>query len=149
MQRSKNQVPVRNLAQLLAWGQHCMWMCVFDCALCSWESALCPCYLKGGPPTSSHTLWELVRVRNSASERVTLTYIHTTMRRIAFGRLLYSTGSSAWHSVMTRGVGRWGVGGKLKREDVCILIGDSHRCTAETNTTLYSNYTPIENKLKK
>ena len=40
------------------------------------------------------------------------------------------------------------MGGKLKREDVCILIGDSHRCTAETNTTLYSNYTPIENKLK-
>ena len=43
---------------------------------------------------------------------------------------------------------RGGVGGKLKREDVCILIGGSHHCTAETNTTLYNNYTRIKNKLK-
>ena len=28
--------------------------------------------------------------------------------------------------------------------DICIHIADSLPCTAETNTTLYSNYTPIK-----
>ena len=33
--------------------------------------------------------------------------------------------------------------------DICIHIADSHCCTAETNTTLQSNYTPIlKNTLK-
>ena len=36
-----------------------------------------------------------------------------------------------------------GVGGKSKKEEVYIHIADSLHCTAETNTTLYSNYTPI------
>ena len=30
-----------------------------------------------------------------------------------------------------------------KREDICIHIADSHCCTAETNTTLKINYTPV------
>ena len=34
-------------------------------------------------------------------------------------------------------------------EDVCTLMADSHCCAAETNTTSYSNYSPIKNKLKK
>ena len=33
--------------------------------------------------------------------------------------------------------------------DVCIHIADSLHCTAETNTTLYSNYTPIKKKTVK
>ena len=42
------------------------------------------------------------------------------------------------------------MGGRLKREDINILTADSHGCAAETNTTSYSNYTPIKNKgLKK
>ena len=30
--------------------------------------------------------------------------------------------------------------------DICILIADSHCCTAETNITLKSNYPLIKNK---
>ena len=33
----------------------------------------------------------------------------------------------------------------LKREDICICITDLLCCTPETNTRLYSNYTPIKN----
>ena len=36
-----------------------------------------------------------------------------------------------------------GVGGKSKKEEVYIHIVDSLHCTAETNTTLNSNYTPV------
>ena len=36
-------------------------------------------------------------------------------------------------------------GGRFKR-DICICIADPHCCTAETNTTLESNYTPIKKK---
>ena len=37
-----------------------------------------------------------------------------------------------------------------KAEDICIPVADSLCCTAETNTTLSSNYTPIQiNFLKK
>ena len=35
-----------------------------------------------------------------------------------------------------------------KRGDVCICIVDSLGCTAETNTTLSSNYTPIKINIK-
>ena len=43
----------------------------------------------------------------------------------------------------------WG-GGREAQEggDICILIADSHGCTAESNTTLQSNYLPIKNKFK-
>ena len=36
-------------------------------------------------------------------------------------------------------------GGRFKR-DICICIADPHCCTAETNTTLERNYTPIKKK---
>ena len=38
-----------------------------------------------------------------------------------------------------------GVGGRELQEgrDICIHIADSLHCTAETNTTLKSNYTPV------
>ena len=39
-----------------------------------------------------------------------------------------------------------GDGGRLKREDINMLIADSRCCTAETNTTSYSSYIPIKNK---
>ena len=33
--------------------------------------------------------------------------------------------------------------------DICVLIADSCCCTAETNTTLKSNYPLIKNKIKR
>jgi len=40
-----------------------------------------------------------------------------------------------------------GVEERLKREgDVCILMADPPCCTAEINTTLYSNCPPIKKK---
>ena len=33
--------------------------------------------------------------------------------------------------------------------DICMHMADSHCRTAETNTTLESNYPPIKNKFKK
>ena len=36
-----------------------------------------------------------------------------------------------------------------EKEDMCILMADARCCMAETNTTLYSNYPSIKNKLKK
>ena len=40
----------------------------------------------------------------------------------------------------------WGWGGREFQEggDICIHISDSLHCTAETNSTLYSNYTLIK-----
>ena len=40
-------------------------------------------------------------------------------------------------------MGGSGMGGEGGR--VCVCVGDSC-CTAETNITFYSNYTPIKNK---
>ena len=41
----------------------------------------------------------------------------------------------------------WGVGQKVQeRGDICVHAADSPHCTPETNTTLESNYTPIEKK---
>ena len=34
-------------------------------------------------------------------------------------------------------------------EDICLLIADSHCCTAEINTTLLSNYPQIKKKKTK
>ena len=70
-------------------------------------------------------------------------YIYTIMCKIvASGNLLYSAGTSARCSVMTE------KGGKETQEggDIRTLIADSRCCTAETNTTLESNYTLIKNK---
>ena len=50
---------------------------------------------------------------------------------IAGEKLLYNTGSPAWHSAMTL---RGGMGGG-EGGDVYIVMADS-RCTAETHTTL-------------
>ena len=36
-----------------------------------------------------------------------------------------------------------------KRGNICIHIADSLCCTAETNTTLQSNYTPLKINFKK
>ena len=63
--------------------------------------------------------------------RVALTH----MKRIASEKLLCSAGSSAQGSVMTQRAGM-GVERRLKREKICILMADSHCCTAERNTTL-------------
>ena len=38
---------------------------------------------------------------------------------------------------------------EVKGGDICILMADSRYCTAETSTTLKSNYPPIKNKFKK
>ena len=45
----------------------------------------------------------------------------------------------------------WGGGGREAQEvgDRCIHIADSLHCTAETNTPLESNYTPIKMLRKK
>ena len=34
-------------------------------------------------------------------EKVTLTYIHYSVKQIASGKLLYNTGSTAWYSLIT------------------------------------------------
>ena len=46
---------------------------------------------------------------------------------------------------------RYGFSGKEAQEggNICIFMADSHCCMVETNTTLYSNYAAIRNKLKK
>ena len=39
----------------------------------------------------------------------------------------------------------WGVGGRSKMVEVYVIhIADSLGCTAQTNTRLYSNYTPVK-----
>ena len=51
-------------------------------------------------------------------------------------KLLYNTGNSAWHSVVTSGVG-WGEGrGAQDQGDIHIIMADSPCGMAETNTTL-------------
>ena len=62
--------------------------------------------------------------------------ICATMCKIASGKLLCSTGSSAQCSVMTGGVG-WKSGKEAQKgPDDCILTADSCCCTVETSTTL-------------
>ena len=69
------------------------------------------------------------------------TYTLPRGEQMAGGRLLWDTGSSAWYSDTLRGeVGR----GRQAQDGgniyiyvcVCIIMADSHCCTAETNTTL-------------
>ena len=39
----------------------------------------------------------------------------------------------------------WGVGGRSERVEVYVIhIADSLGCTAQTNTRLYNNYTPVK-----
>ena len=74
-------------------------------------------------------------------ERIALTYIYTLpcVKQAASSKLMYNTGSPAQRSVMTSRGGR----GAQEEGDTRALIADSCCCSAETNTTLYSNYTPI------
>ena len=56
--------------------------------------------------------------------------------KIASGKLLYNTGSPAWHLD--------GLGGKGYTH-THTLMADLCCCMAETNTTLKSSYLPIKN----
>ena len=73
-------------------------------------------------------------------------YTVPCVKQIASWNLLCSTGSSARCSVMTwrdeMGGGQRGPSGG----GMCPHIADSHCRTADTKTTLYSNYPPIKNK---
>ena len=64
--------------------------------------------------------------------------------------LLCNTGGSAWCPVVTW-KGGMGQGGRevREREGVCTHMDDSFYCTAETNTPLQSNHTPIKKKKNK
>ena len=85
------------------------------------------------------------RVRNIES----IIDVHTLpcITKIATGNMPHGTENSARCSVMTKagGMGRW-EGGSRGKEKICILITDSHYCTAGTNTTVESNYPPFEKK---
>ena len=68
------------------------------------------------------------------------------LKQMPIRKLLYSTGNSAWFSVMIQRCGmerRW-KGGLRDRGYICIHRADSlfffFFCTAETNITLQSNY---------
>ena len=67
------------------------------------------------------------------------------VKQIAGGNLLCSSGSSAGCSVVTWIGGMGGLDGKEVQEgrDIRLSIADSLCPMAETNITLYSNYTPI------
>ena len=58
------------------------------------------------------------------------------VRWIAGEKLLGSTGSPLWCSVMTWKAGLGGGEGGEGAGDVCIIMADMHRCVAETNTML-------------
>ena len=60
-------------------------------------------------------------------------------------------GAQTWCSDSLEGWDRRGGPRRDAQEggDICILMADSCYCLAETNTTLYSNYPPVKNKLKK
>ena len=73
--------------------------------------------------------------QQSSTDMSTLPCVKHTAR----GKLLCGTGSSAWCSVMTSRDGKESQEGGSN----CILTPESLRCTAATNTTLYSNYAPI------
>lgn len=42
-----------------------------------------------------------------------------------------------------------GVGGRCKREGICVKVTDLHCCTVETDTVLYTNFIPIKIPEKK
>ena len=55
---------------------------------------------------------------------------------MASGKLLRSTGSSVWCSVMTQWAGMGGGEEAQEGGDICIHMTGSQHCTAESNTTL-------------
>ena len=80
----------------------------------------------------------------------TETYTLPCTKQVANGKLPYNTGSSTLYSVRTyRGGMRWGMREVQEGGDICILMADSLCCMTETNTTFWSHYPPIKNKLKK
>ena len=72
-------------------------------------------------------------------------YTLPRVKQIASGKMLYSTGSSAWALWWPRGV-RWGEGREARRGGCMYTYLDSLRSIAETNTTLQSNYISIFKK---
>jgi len=57
-------------------------------------------------------------------------YTPPCLKQIASWKMLFSTGSSAWCSVMTQKVGKGGwVGQSQEGGDICIYITDSHRAS--------------------
>ena len=73
-------------------------------------------------------------------------YTLSCVKQIAGEKLLYNTGSPAWHSVMTSrdGMGRGDERQAQKGGKICINMADWQR-TAETNTTMKRNFSPIKN----
>ena len=73
-------------------------------------------------------------------------YTLPCVKQIAGEKLLYNTGSPAWHSVMTSrdGMGRRDERQAQKGGKICINMAD-WQCTAETNTTMKRNFSPIKN----
>ena len=63
-------------------------------------------------------------------------YTLPCVKQIATGKLLYNTGTSVQGSVMTYRAGMEGEREAQEGGDICILIANSHGCTAETNITL-------------
>ena len=63
-------------------------------------------------------------------------HILSGVRWIAGEKLLGSTGSPLWCSVMTWKAGLGGGEGGEGAGDVCIIMADMHCCVAETNTML-------------
>lgn len=82
-------------------------------------------------------------------EGSTDTYILSSVKQAASGRLLSSTGSSGQCPVMTEGWDRRGRSEAHERGGSCIHRADSLCCTAEMNRILQSNYTPIFFKKRK
>ena len=99
-------------------------------------------------PHSSILAWKIPwteeagRLQSMGSWRVGHDWSNLAAAEAAVGNC-YIVQSSAWCSVMTWRGGMWAqVGG-----DICIPMADSLHCTAETNTILERNYTPMRTSL--
>ena len=120
-----------------------MWVCTFVCveislhSLSHWSfisSRMCGemwIYLHRG----NH-----LRCCSTQTWRRTDTYTPAYVKWIARGKLLCSTGNSAWCLVMTQRGGMRGGREALKGGALHILIADSCCCMAETNTILQSTF---------
>ena len=72
---------------------------------------------------------------------------------VPVGSVVKNSLANAWDTGSIPGSGRSPGEGNSnplqERGDIYILKADSHCCMVETNTILYSNYTPIKNKFEK
>ena len=67
---------------------------------------------------------------------ISVQHIYTIVCKWVVGnKLLYSTGGSVWHSVMTWR-GRIGEVGAQEERDICIIVANSHCCVMEANTKI-------------